>query len=203
MSELSGGWRRRVALATGAGTETPTCCCWTSQPIISTLPQSAGSRSASTRFPVPSCSLHTIAPFCSAWPPASSKWTAASSSAGPATTAITCAARKKRSRTRTPRTDVSTRSSPRKRAWIRQGIKARRRRNEGRVRTLVTTCASNAPQRVAHGSRMRPGIHRASRSVPEKKSYEAKPHALPWLWRRSRLIDDFSIKIMTRRSHWL
>ncbi|VEB43208.1 ABC transporter ATPase component [Chromobacterium violaceum] len=38
---LSGGWKKRVALARALASK-PTCCCWTSRPTTSTSPPSNG-----------------------------------------------------------------------------------------------------------------------------------------------------------------
>ena len=75
--------------------------------------------------------------------------------------------------------------------WIRQGIKARRTRNEGRVRTLMKMRAERA-QRIGRGPNARMHIEegeKSGRKVIRARnvfySYDDKP-----------LIEDFSVKIM-------
>lgn len=75
--------------------------------------------------------------------------------------------------------------------WIRQGIKARRTRNEGRVRTLMKMRTERA-QRIGRGANARMHIdegEKSGRKVIRARnvfySYDDKP-----------LIEDFSVKIM-------
>jgi ABC transport system ATP-binding/permease protein len=80
--------------------------------------------------------------FLRRWPTASSSSTAATSPTGPGTTTTSCDARR---RCKTPRTRPMARFDKRlaqEETWIRQGIKARRTRNMGRVRQA----AGNAPR---------------------------------------------------------
>ena len=74
--------------------------------------------------------------FLRAWPPASSRSTAARSPAGPATTPTTSAAAKSASNAQAQETARFDKLLAQEEVWIRQGIKARRTRNEGRVRGL-------------------------------------------------------------------
>ena len=76
-------------------------------------------------------------------------------------------------------------------AWIRQGIKARRTRNEGRARALVKM-REEREQRVGLGDRARIHIEEAEQSG--RKVIRAKN--LSYAYGDEQVIRDFSIKIM-------
>jgi ATP-binding cassette subfamily F protein uup len=75
--------------------------------------------------------------------------------------------------------------------WIRQGIKARRTRNEGRARALLQLRKERA-QRMARGDQARMHIEEAEQSG--RKVIRAKN--VSYCYGDATLIDDFSIKIM-------
>ena len=75
--------------------------------------------------------------------------------------------------------------------WIRQGIKARRTRNEGRARALVAMREERA-KRVAAGHKARIHIEEAEQSG--RKVVRARN--LSYAYGDDKLIDNFSIKIM-------
>ena len=76
-------------------------------------------------------------------------------------------------------------------AWIRQGIKARRTRNEGRARALMKM-REEREQRIGHGDRARIHIEEAEQSG--RKVIRAKN--LSYAYGDQPVIRDFSIKIM-------
>ena len=76
-------------------------------------------------------------------------------------------------------------------AWIRQGIKARRTRNEGRVRALVRM-REEREQRIARESRARIHIEEAEQSG--RKVIRARN--VSYAYGDERVINNFSIKIM-------
>lgn len=76
-------------------------------------------------------------------------------------------------------------------AWIRQGIKARRRRNEGRVRSLVGMRRERA-ERVVPEGKVRIHIEESERSG--KKIIEAR--RVCYGYGDTRLVDDFSMRIL-------
>jgi ATP-binding cassette subfamily F protein uup len=75
--------------------------------------------------------------------------------------------------------------------WIRQGIKARRTRNEGRARALMKM-RDERSQRVSRGDQARIHIEEAERSG--RKVIRAKN--VSYSYGDERVIDEFSIKIM-------
>ena len=76
-------------------------------------------------------------------------------------------------------------------AWIRQGIKARRRRNEGRVRALMKM-RGESEERIAHESRARIHIEEAEQSG--RKVIRAR--GVSYSYGDETVIENFSIKIM-------
>jgi ATP-binding cassette subfamily F protein uup len=76
-------------------------------------------------------------------------------------------------------------------AWIRQGIKARRRRNEGRVRALMKM-REESEERIARESRARIHIEEAERSG--RKVIRARN--VSYSYGDETVIENFSIKIM-------
>ena len=76
-------------------------------------------------------------------------------------------------------------------AWIRQGIKARRRRNEGRVRSLIGMRRERA-ERVVPEGKVRIHIEDSERSG--KKIIEAR--RVCYGYGDTRLVDDFSMRIL-------
>ena len=76
-------------------------------------------------------------------------------------------------------------------AWIRQGIKARRTRNEGRVRALMKVRAEQQSQRTQTGS-VRIQIEEAQRTGKMVIEAEGISHT----YGRNPLINNFSVKIM-------
>jgi len=76
-------------------------------------------------------------------------------------------------------------------AWIRQGVKARRTRNEGRVRDLMKLRAEQLALRTQTGS-VRIQIEEAQRTGKMVIEAEGISHA----YGRNPLIDNFSVKIM-------
>jgi ATP-binding cassette subfamily F protein uup len=76
-------------------------------------------------------------------------------------------------------------------AWIRQGIKARRRRNEGRVRALMKM-RGESEERIAHESRARIHIEEAEQSG--RKVIRAR--SVSYSYGDETVIENFSIKIM-------
>ena len=76
-------------------------------------------------------------------------------------------------------------------AWIRQGIKARRRRNEGRVRTLMKMREERA-ERMTRDSKARIHIEEAEQSG--RKVIRAKN--ISYSYGDEQVINNFSIKIM-------
>ena len=81
----------------------------------------------------------------------------------------------------------------REEAWIRQGIRARRTRNEGRVRALVALRAERAKRREREGSaRLSLDGGRAS----GKLVVEAKDVSYTWSGSDAAVVRDFSLRIM-------
>ena len=76
-------------------------------------------------------------------------------------------------------------------AWIRQGIKARRRRNEGRVRALMKM-RGESEERIAHESRARIHIEEAEQSG--RKVIRAR--GVSYSYGDETVIENFSVKIM-------
>jgi ATP-binding cassette subfamily F protein uup len=76
-------------------------------------------------------------------------------------------------------------------AWIRQGIKARRTRNEGRVRALMKM-REEREQRIARDARARIHIEEAEQSG--RKVIRARN--ISYAYGNEQVISDFSIKIM-------
>ena len=64
----------------------------------------------------------------------------------------TCGGRRRRSPTRPPGTDKFDKKLAEEEVWLRQGIKARRTRNEGRVRALLAMRAERAARRERLGT---------------------------------------------------
>jgi len=78
-------------------------------------------------------------------------------------------------------------------AWIRQGIKARRTRNEGRVRALVALRAKRAERREVEGTAR---ITLDSGRASGKLVAEAKHVSYTWNEDDTPIVDDFSMRIM-------
>ena len=132
----SGGWRRRTLPRQALVSEPESCCCSTSRPTTSTwdaIPVARGSFS-SRGFPARSLFVTPIARSFRTWRPA---WRPdvdrgqLTSWPGSYTTRIPKRRRRRskpRSATGPPRQETGA-----GRIWLRQGLKARRTRNEGRV----------------------------------------------------------------------
>jgi ATP-binding cassette subfamily F protein uup len=76
-------------------------------------------------------------------------------------------------------------------AWIRQGIKARRTRNEGRVRALLALREERRRRREVQG-RARLGIEEAERSG----KLVAEAEEISFAWGEKPIVRDFSVQIM-------
>ena len=141
--------------------------------------------------PAASCSSPTTAASCGRWPPASWSWTAAGSRAGRATTTTTCAARPSEPTPRSRNRRAFDRKLAQEEVWIRQGIKARRTRNEGRVRALEQMRRERAGRREREGA-VRMAAAEAERSG--KRVIEAEHVSFGWDGRM--LVRDFSTTIL-------
>jgi ATP-binding cassette subfamily F protein uup len=129
----------------------PTCCCWTSPPTISTSPLSHGWNSCCRISMAPSCASATIGASSTQSPRASSSSTAAACSRIRAISRRTRSARPASWKTRRWSTPRPTRCWRRKRRGFRQGVEARRTRNEGRVLRLEALRRERAARRERLG----------------------------------------------------
>ena len=95
-----------------------------------------GSRISCSGLPARCCSSATTGRSCGGWRRASSNSTAASSSAGPAATTTTCVQKRAALEVEARHAALFDKKLAQEEVWIRQGVEARRTRNEGRVRAL-------------------------------------------------------------------
>ena len=130
----------------------PTCCCSTSRPTISTSRRSNGSRSSSASSAARCCSSPTIGRFSAISPHGSWTWIAAALTSWPGS--YTTYLEKKAAALETEERDLDRldKKLAQEEAWLRQGVKARRTRNEGRVKALLALRAERAARRAQIGN---------------------------------------------------
>ena len=138
-----------------AGRPSRTCCCSTSRPIISTSTPSRGSRRSSPTTPARSCSSRTIARSSqrlatriveldrgalTSWPGDYATFLRQARTSALANEAV--------------QQEKFDKRLAEEEVWLRQGVKARRTRNEGRVRALMAMREERAARRDAdrHGA---------------------------------------------------
>ena len=90
--------------------------------------------------------------FLRRWRRASSKSNAARSSTGPATTTHSCNAKQAFLDAEEKQNALFDKRLAQEEVWIRKGIKARRTRNEGRVRALIQMRRERADRRIRVGT---------------------------------------------------
>ena len=112
-----------------------TCCSSTSPRTTSTSMPSGGSRSICATTPARSSSSPTTARSCRRWRRGSSSSIAARSLRGRDLCELSREEEPSRSRTRRASSHRLDKKLAKEEAWLRQGVKARRTRNEGRVKT--------------------------------------------------------------------
>ncbi len=115
----------------------PTCCCSTSRRTTSTSTPSPGSRPTWPSSRARCSSSRTTAPSSSASPRASSNWTAGRVTSWPGDYATFLRKKEEWLANEAIQQDKFDKRLAEEEAWLRQGVKARRTRNEGRVRALL------------------------------------------------------------------
>jgi ABC transport system ATP-binding/permease protein len=150
--ELSGGMKRRVLLAR-RWCSVPICCCWMSRPTISISSPSSGWRNFSRNFPALWSFVTHDRRFLQALATRIVEIDRGQVTSWPATGTTILRASKSVLTLKRWRTKRFDKKLAEEEVWIRQGIKARRTRNEGRVRALKKMreragAAPRAPGRV-------------------------------------------------------